>query len=194
MDNSVFEILLAIYLIFTFVGGILKKKKKNEARNAAANRDEIRVDDASASNNQNDAARDFFSQMLGVGTVPRQEEAYHDYEEDEASEDDNFIELQNNDESPTWNPESEFNDTEFDQNSIPPVDNLASQYVPEEKKSEFQKPVVNDYHVSESESSYFIKEYSESTLIEKLRNPSSLRDAILLSEILAKPKALRNNG
>jgi hypothetical protein len=193
MDNGVFEILLAIYIIFTFIGGILKKKKKNDAENAAANRSDITVEAASTSKPQNDVARDFFSEMLGLETAPRQDE-YTDYNEDEESEDHDFIELRNNEESPTWNPESEFNDSEFEQNSVPPVDNLASEYVPGKKKSEFQSPEQNDYHLSENESSYFIHEYSESGLIEKLRNPSSLRDAILLSEIIARPKALRKNG
>ncbi len=191
MDNSFFEILVAIYLIFTFVAGILKKKKRNEARNSTENVTEISVDNPETSKPQNDATRDIINQLLGFGTN-RQQEEYPNY--DEHSEDDDFILRQNNEETPTWNPESEFNDTEFEQDSMSPVDNLASEYIPEDKKSEFQTPENNDYHLSENESNYFIPVISTSTLIKKLKNRASLKEAILLSEIIGKPKALRKNG
>ncbi len=195
MDNKVFEILIALYFIFAFIGGILKKKKKE--REKAARRaivpapDSVSRDEIKAKRNRD--TQEMLNKLLGVQISQPSDDS--DFE-DEITE--KFIQPENAEEFSTWDPEDEFKEEEEFFEGIPAgrtSDPLAEKYRPETRASEFREPTLVD-EVDFGNSSYRIitqSSYSRE-LIKKLKNPAKLKEAILLAEIIGKPKALRRNG
>lgn len=194
MDNKVFEILIALYFIFAFIGGILKKKKKE--REKAARRaivpasDSVSRDEIKAKRNRD--TEEMLNKLLGVQIKQPPDDT--DFEEEITEK---FIQPENAEELPTWDPEDEFKEEE-DFEGISPEkinDPLAEKYRPKTSSSEFREPTLLD-EVNFGNSSYRIitqSSYSRN-LIKKLKNPATLKEAILLAEIIGKPKALRRNG
>ncbi len=195
MDNKVFEILIAIYFIFAFIGGILKKKKKE--REKAARRaivpdgESVSRDELKAKRNRD--TQEMLNKLLGVQIPQPSDDS--DFEEEITEE---FIRPENTEELPTWNPEDEFKGKEEVFEGIPPEktnDPLAEKYRPKTGSSEFREPALldEDDFGHSSYTTVYQSSYSWD-LIKKLKNPATLKEAILLAEIIGKPKALRRNG
>jgi len=195
VDNKVFEILIALYFIFAFIGGILKNKKKERAK--AARRaivpasDSVSRDEIKAKRNRD--TEEMLNKLLGVKLPKPPDNA--DFEEKISEK---FIQPENAEDLPTWNPEDEFKDKEEVLDGIPPEktnDPLAEKYRPKTSSSEFREPALLD-EIDYGDSSYktVTQSFYSRDLIKKLKNPATLKETILLAEIIGKPKALRRNG
>ncbi len=191
MDNNLFEILLAFYLIFTFIGGILKKKKKArrslEASEAIENINVKEVKPAKIK--RDEQTREMLNKIFGI-QMP------DDDEDGTEREIPNSIgEVRSEPEVETWHPEKDFEDVEENQVPVSISDPLAEKYKPEVKHDEFLPPLLSDKEMDEIYSMQSINEsVQESKYHQMIHDVENLRDVFLLSEILNKPKALRKNG
>lgn len=201
MDDKVFEILIALYFVFALIGSYLKKKKKEEQKRknlqavpVEASDEIVEVESREDIRARRDReTREMLNKILGV-QIPQQ-----DNEDLAETVKDEYIPDEQQEELPTWHPEEEFEEVEEDvstkhDNSLD--DMLARQYELPQAESEFQAPSMlneNDF-VDKT-----IKANDEANplnkkLLKMLRNPETLKEAILLTEIINKPKALRRYG
>ena len=168
MDN-LYEILFFL-LIFILSGlsSYFENKKKRKAGN---------VKKKVPAKLQKDSARDILEQILGYKTESPPKPAPP-------------VNVDNS-EFKSWNPEEEFEReperyTETLKALQPEKTNDTVQ------KSESGKPKFESVH-KESKSDISIELQSDyrKNILEKLKNPETLREMVLISEILGKPKALR---
>ena len=101
-------------------------------------------------------------------------------------------------ESSTWNPEQEFKS--YDEQFSKPEVNVNSR---EEAKSKYSNFIGKDFKTPTAEDEIHkltedlfsvkakTKKYSRSKLINQIKDPNSLKDYIVVSEILQKPISLR---
>ena len=194
MDKNVFEILIALYFIFAFIGGILKKKKKEREKGIK----QANIPDGDSVNHEEVKAErrreteEMLNKLLGVQLPQSRVE-----EADEEEITDKFIRQENIEDLPTWNPEDDFKEEKEFQGFAheKSSDPLAEKYTPKTETSEFKKPALLE-DIDFGDSSYVQENQTSFSreLIKKLKEPATLKEAILLSEIISKPKALRRNG
>ncbi len=195
MDNNVFEILIALYFIFTFIGGYLKKKKKEEAKRDSmhAVSEEVPLpveskEDLKAKRDRE--TREMLNKIFGVQIPHEEKEDFSETVKDE------YIPKENIEELPTWNPEDDFKEEDSYSPEIRSQEFLSKQYEAQQTSSEFEKPTIikEDNTAEKIPTEISNSEFLHNKLLRRLKNPQTLKEAILLAEILNKPKALRRYG
>ncbi len=166
MDNNILEILFFL-LIFILSGlsSYFEKKKKGKLKHQGKTKP-----DSTGKEN----AKDILEQILGY--VPEKPEPRK-------------IELPPK-EKGTWNPEEEFNtksDSKIEEST--PTEFINAEVEEPELEMKIAHDFKNEYSGFQSKEK-FESQY-RNRILEKIKEPESLRELILFSEILGKPKALR---
>lgn len=167
--DSFFDYIIILIIIISLLNSIFGKKKKTEQKKTE---DEVRP----ASQKKKQDAVDILEQMFGIPSEKTEPEYYGET---------------NNDQQ-TWNPEAEFSKSEEE----PVVEIL------QKEPSKFERlqateftPLVKNRRLEllYNENAKSIKRNRRrEEIINRLRNPKTIRDYILVSEILGKPKALKD--
>lgn len=166
--DSFFDYIIIFVIIISILNSIFGKKKKQEQVKTEG---EFKP----ASEKQKHDAVDLLEQMFGIPSQKKEPEYY-------GESDDN---------TQTWNPEDEFGETS--PKPAPVIETTKKEISKYEKyQSTDFKPL--DYHKKINMIDYDKTQLSEQSkkqkeLIKKLKNPKSLRDYVLVSEIISKPKA-----
>ena len=168
MDNF-FDYIIIFIIIISLLNSIFGKKKKQEQQKEEGN-----VEPASQKKKQD--AVDILEQMFGIPTEKKEPEYYGETDND----------------SQSWDPAAEFGEAE----KVPAVETTKKESTRFERmqSAEFTPLDKNkDYSVLETD----VKKSTKSNkrkreIISKLRNPKTIRDYILVSEILGKPKAFND--
>ncbi len=185
--EDIFQILIWLFIIFNVIASV---KKSNRKRRAA----EVDVDEKieAAVNKTVAKNKPDYIEFFGM-KIPLEKE------EDEIEDPESL----SDDGEETWNPEAEFQDvtpapnqsenlaeekTEIEKENIDKMRELMARA--EESEDVLKDDILNETLPLETEE----KNKRESAFKQLLQTKSELRRAIVLSEILNKPKALRKNG
>ncbi|MGD8780108.1 MAG: hypothetical protein PVH88_14230 [Ignavibacteria bacterium] len=180
MDN-IFELLVILFLIFSAFSSILSKKKKQ--RKEMEKKTSSPVPSSKKS-------KDIFEELFGLKFPEENEETIEtvSYKTEEEN---------------TWDPESEFlGGTKPSQPKTRQIEKksskIESQYKPSWQQVNYDKLTRSE--IKELDKETTLKEFSKTKVSvnkkaleikTKLNSPTTIREYILISEILNKPKALR---
>ncbi len=192
--DDIIQILIWLFIIYNIVASSMQNKKKKKA--ASHNFNESGTTESVAKKKSKDSRNADFIDFFGM-KIPLQEEK----EEDLTTE-----EIPAEKDNETWNPEENF--TKNAQNKIPqpPIDeNKPQMSALEKKKTEEMLEMIAEAEKSgQSAEENLLSEPERaeeksvnarrSKYSKFLREKNELRRAVILSEILNKPKALRKYG
>ena len=169
--DSFFDYIIILIIIISLLNSIFGKKKKPEQKKTEG---EIRPE----SQKKKQDSVDILEQLFGIPSEKKEPEYY--------GEKDKEIE--------TWNPEAEFNKT--DVKPPPVVETLTKEPSRFERLQSVEfTPLKENRHTDllYTEKAKIIKRnIRREEIINRLKNPKTIRDYILVSEILGKPKALKD--
>ena len=196
MDSNLFEYLIIIFFIVSALQSFFGKKKKKQTDRR--DRDETAKTQSTQPQRQvekrKESTQDILEQLFGL-KIPDQTESQKKYPSDrntEAIGPGGYKET-------SWNPEEEFEDSVDVESVRYQQKNIESEYVDTnaqleariKKAKESMKRLPTTIEVEE------VGGYSEETtafvnrIKNNISNPDSIREYILVSEILNKPKAYR---
>ena len=185
MDN-LFEYLFILFIIISFFSSYFDKKKKAQQKKKA--REKGQVNNIPAAK-QRQPQRDILEELFGIKQNPPPHPIPQPEKKTEVADQSLDISMGMED-NKTWNPEDEFKDVipmkaegmiEKAGTDLEFEDSIKLNAALEKSASEEMQP----YYIVEAPNAY------ESDLKERLRNPRTVREFIIVSELLGKPKALR---
>lgn len=196
MDSNFFEYLIIIFFIVSALQSFLGKKKKRQQKNNQQQRD---TDSPQAqTEKKKESAQDIFEQMFGL-KIPDQNEKQTKIPSDTETD---VLDPKGYHDS-SWNPEEEFEDSV----GVETVRYENQDYQNRHSKTKYAEPVRKTEQPSTAKkimgkipSKMEVEKVGGTDketvqFIERIRNnitnPDSIREYILVSEILNKPKALR---
>jgi len=183
MDN-LFEYLFILFIIISFLSSYFDKKKKAQRKKNASGRTQVNIPAAK----QQQPQRDILEELFGVkqNPVPPQ---MPQLKENAEVINKTLTDL-GAQENKTWNPEDEFKDV-----TLSPSENVMENI----KKKMEQEDAPMTYSSLEKSAAKEMKMYRkievpnlyESDIKARLKEPKTLKEFIIVSELLGKPKALR---
>lgn len=200
MDSNLFEYLIIIFFIVSALQSLFGKKKKEQKKRQQQQRREMPSSGQARRRTQNtrrkeESPRDIFEEMFGV-KLPKEEEKETKIPADKDTE---VLDPSSANQT-TWNPEEEYKDSigvetvRYEDNKEEKPSYQEEMAALERKADRMKKSldslpdqieVVDISSVSEEQ------KILASRIKRTLRDPDSLREYILVSELLNKPKALR---
>ncbi len=167
--DSFFDYIIILVIIISILNSIFGKKKKQQQAKTEG-------DVKPTSEKQKHDAVDILEQMFGISSEKKEPKYYGEKDDNQQS----------------WDPEAEFSDADPKSVTETPA-KVPSNY--EKLQSAEFTPLdshkkIDLLHQEEAKIAKLSKRQQE--LIKKLKDPKSLRDYVLVSEILGKPKAFND--
>ncbi len=177
--DDIIQVIVILFIIFSFFSNALKKKpEKKDNRTKIQTR---RVEPRKTASTQQPSPTDILEDLLGL-KLPKTDGEYQfpnrgrDYEDEDIERESASLEnsLPETEKQPKY--ASTYQDVDYDK--------IASmESTQETKQLEFDLNKVYDYKSLEHKKSFDI--------VKRIKNSSAIREAVLISEILNKPKSLR---
>jgi len=192
MDNNIEILFFILFVAFSILSSILDKKKKQKRKEHSQNIPKPGQVKAKKTETKNEKTpEELLREMFGLPTMedqtkPQQNDPYSERSKEYYEE------------NSTWNPEKEFKG--YDEQVSKPEVNVNSR---EEAKSKYSNFIGKDFKTPSAEDEIHklteelfnvqkkAKKYSRSKVINQIKDPNSLKDYIVVSEILQKPISLR---
>lgn len=191
MDNNIEILFFILFVAFSILSSILDKKKKQKRKEQTKNIPKSGQVKTKPEAKNEKTPEELLREMFGLPTMedqtkPQQNDAYSERSKEYYEE------------SSTWNPEQDFKS--YDEQFSKPEVNVNSR---EEAKSKYSNFIGKDFKTPTAEDEIHkltedlfsvkakAKKYSRSKLINQIKDPNSLKDYIVVSEILQKPISLR---
>jgi hypothetical protein len=191
MDSNIEILFFILFVAFSILSSILDKKKKQKRKEQTKNipkSGQVRTKPEAKSDK---TPEELLREMFGLPTMedqtkPQQNDPYSERSKEYYEE------------NSTWNPEKEFKG--YDEQVSKPEVNVNSR---EEAKSKYSNFIGKDFKTPSAEDEIHklteelfnvqkkAKKYSRSKVINQIKDPNSLKDYIVVSEILQKPISLR---